>query len=85
MRGIGVCQSYACTYMYILNSLGIDCYFVPSDEMRHGWNIVRINGQLYHVDCTYDDPVSDRFGMASQSDGSLQLECAGYDMYKQCI
>ena len=65
MRGIGVCQSYACTYMYILNSLGIDCYFVPSDEMRHGWNIVRINGQLYHVDCTYDDPVSDRFGMAS--------------------
>ena len=65
MRGIGVCQSYACTYMYILNSLGIDCYFVPSDEMWHGWNIVRINGQLYHVDCTYDDPVSDRFGMAS--------------------
>ena len=65
MRGIGVCQSYACTYMYILNSLGIDCYFVPSDAMRHGWNIVRINGQLYHVDCTYDDPVSDRFGMAS--------------------
>ena len=46
------------TYMYILNSLGIDCYFVPSDEMRHGWNIVRINGQLYHVDCTYDDPAS---------------------------
>ena len=64
MRGIGVCQSYACTYMYILNSLGIDCYFVPSDEMWHGWNIVRIDGALYHVDCTWDDPVEDEFGMA---------------------
>ncbi len=85
MRGVGVCQSYACTYMYILNSIGIDCYFVPSDAMWHGWNIVRIDGALYHVDCTWDDPVADEFGMAIHdyfllSDSAIsQLEHSDWD------
>ena len=65
MSGVGVCQSYAFSYMYILNELGIEAHFVPSNSMNHAWNVVRINGKFYHVDCTYDDPLADRFGLAS--------------------
>lgn len=65
MRGIGVCQSYAFAYMYIMNALGIECHFVPSTEMGHAWNLIRVDGSYYHVDCTFDDPVTDRFGLAS--------------------
>ena len=65
MRGVGVCQSYSFAYMYIMNALGIECHFVPSTEMGHAWNLIRIDGSYYHVDCTFDDPVTDRFGLAS--------------------
>lgn len=85
MSGVGVCQSYAFSYMYILNELGIEAHFVPSDSMNHAWNVVRINGKFYHVDCTYDDPLTDRFGLASHdyfllSDNAItQKSHSGWD------
>lgn len=54
---IGVCQSYAYTYMYILRRLGMNCYYVISEVDNHGWNVVEIDGKWYHVDATYDDPI----------------------------
>ncbi len=54
---IGVCQSYAYTYMYILRRLGIQSYYVISLEDNHGWNVVEIDGKWYHVDTTNDDPI----------------------------
>ena len=59
---IGVCQSYAYAYKYILLRAGVDCVLVSSDEMQHMWNLVQIDGEWYHVDVTWDDPVWDRFG-----------------------
>lgn len=54
---IGVCQSYAYTYMYILHRLGMNAYYVISDTDCHAWNVVEIDGKWYHVDTTYDDPI----------------------------
>ena len=62
MNKIGVCQSYAYAYMYLLTLEGIECHVTTSDEMNHAWNIVKIDGQCYQVDITWDDPVYDLTG-----------------------
>lgn len=59
-----VCQGYALAYKYLLNQLGIECYMVNSDEMNHAWNLVKLDGQYYQVDVTWDDPVWDLVGRA---------------------
>lgn len=60
---IGVCQSYSFAYKYLLDiRCGIETQYAPSDEMGHVWNKILIDGEYYHVDVTWDDPVSDRLG-----------------------
>ncbi len=59
----GVCQAYAYGYRYIMNMLGMECYVTSSDEMNHAWNIIKVDGAYYHVDCTWDDPVKDQLGL----------------------
>ncbi len=57
-----VCQGYAETYLYLLREIGIDSYLCESSELNHAWNIVEIDGEEYHVDITWDDPVDDITG-----------------------
>ena len=54
---MGVCQSYAYTYMYMLRQVGVESHYVISDTDNHGWNVVKIDGNWYHVDVTHDDPI----------------------------
>ena len=60
--GKGVCQSYCYAYMYILTLEGMECHVTSSESMGHAWNILKIDGQYYHIDVTWDDPVRDRVG-----------------------
>ena len=53
----GVCQSYAYTFMYVMHRLGMNSYYVTSMTDEHGWNVVQIDGNWYHVDVTNDDPI----------------------------
>ncbi len=62
MNETGVCMAYSYGYKYIMNLLGIECHVTSSGGMGHGWNIVKIEDSYYHVDCTWDDPVNDKFG-----------------------
>ena len=62
VKGNGVCQGYAQAYRYLLGKVGINAIMVTSDEMVHAWNLVQIDGQWYHVDVTWDDPVPDAQG-----------------------
>ncbi len=64
---IAVCQGYALAYKYLMNEYGIECYIVTSDKMNHAWNIVKIGGELYQLDATWDDPTWDRFGLVSHA------------------
>jgi len=52
----GVCEGYQLYYMYLLNQLGIENDYIASVEMRHVWNRVKIDGEWYNVDLTWDDP-----------------------------
>ena len=56
--GKGVCQAYLQCFQAVMNELGIPCIPVISEEMKHGWNMVYLDGSWYHVDVTWDDPVS---------------------------
>jgi len=58
-----VCQGYASAYTLIMRDyLGIETHYIYSKEMNHAWNLIRLNGQYYHVDATWGDPQPDEPG-----------------------
>lgn len=65
LHGTGVCDSYARAYLMLCTAAGLECLYVSgtagTDEDtttwgNHGWNLVKLGGSWYHVDCTWDDP-----------------------------
>ncbi len=66
INGTGICGSYALAYRALLNKAGVECIYLASEQMNHAWNMVRLNGEWYHVDCCWDDPMPDRFGRAKR-------------------
>ncbi len=54
--GKGTCQGYTWTYMALLREMGIECEYVASDEIVHIWLRVKVDGEWYHSDVTWDDP-----------------------------
>ena len=52
---MGTCQGYTWTYMAIMRELSIECCYVASDTINHIWNMVKIDGEWYHCDLTWDD------------------------------
>ena len=58
----GVCQAYALAYTAILRELGMESVLAVSSDMGHAWNVVKVDGEWYHVDLVYDDPQPDRCG-----------------------
>ena len=60
LNGIAVCAGYALAFQYLAQSLGFDCIYVTGlgnegDAVRHGWNMVKLDGEWYNVDVTWDD------------------------------
>ncbi len=52
---IAICEGYTEAYMYLLTELGIPCGFCESSDLVHIWNIVKLEGETYNVDVTWDD------------------------------
>lgn len=67
VNGTGICGSYALAYRAILNAAGMECLYLSSAQMNHAWNMVKIDGKWYHVDCCWDDPVPDTYGQARRT------------------
>lgn len=63
--GTAVCSGYAAAYQDLLSRAGISSVCVISEKMNHGWNLVNIDGQWYHVDVTWDDMKPDVYGYVS--------------------
>lgn len=53
--GKAVCAGYMLAYAELLSRAGIENAYVSSSSMNHAWNLVKIDGQWYHVDVTWDD------------------------------
>ena len=58
--GIGVCEGYAKALKHLLDLLNIESMVVvgTSRGENHAWNLVKIDGDYYHIDPTWDDPVT---------------------------
>ncbi len=56
VNGQTVCAGYARAYQYLLQQLGIPCYYCTGySGENHAWNIVKLYGDYYNVDVTWDD------------------------------
>ncbi len=56
VNGQTVCAGYARAFQYILQQLGIPCYYCTGFAGEsHAWNIVMLDGEFYNVDTTWDD------------------------------
>ena len=51
----GVCDSYSKAYVALMTAAGLDCERVISFEINHAWNVVKMDGDWYQVDATWDD------------------------------
>jgi transglutaminase/protease-like cytokinesis protein 3 len=60
----GVCSSYTQAFQLFMELNGIESKIVlgQADGVSHSWNMVCLDGQWYHVDTTWDDPVPDEDG-----------------------
>lgn len=69
--GQGVCQAYTGLYTALCRELGLECGAVVSDTMHHTWNTVRVNGEWYHVDVTWDDTSGERYKYYMKNDAEM--------------
>ncbi len=60
--GETVCQGYALLTYEMLKRAGIDNRIAEGEAggELHTWNVVKLDGNWYHLDTTWDDPVQDR-------------------------
>ena len=58
-EGKAVCQGYSLLGYRMLNDIGIPTRIISSAQMNHSWNLVQVDGQWYHMDMTWDDPIPD--------------------------
>lgn len=56
IQGYGLCGGYADSMELFLEQMHIKSFKVASDN--HIWNAVNLNNKWYHLDLTWDDPVS---------------------------
>ncbi len=63
VEGLAVCEGYAEALQYLLLRSGIQSFIVTGASINpstgnsegHAWNLVRIDGEYYHTDLTWDD------------------------------
>lgn len=58
--GVGVCESYAKAMKYLLDGTNIESTIVigESNGENHAWNLVKIDDEYYHIDSTWNDPIT---------------------------
>ncbi len=64
-QGVGVCEGIAKTVKILCDTLGIWCIIAVSDanedkkiKYRHAWNVIKVGGNIYHLDATFDNTLS---------------------------
>jgi len=60
LNGKAVCAGYAKALQYLLQKCGVECAYVTGHILKeedggHAWNMVKIDGDYYYVDTTWDD------------------------------
>ena len=53
MEGEGVCVDFAEAVSLLMTLAGLECWMTGSST--HEWNIIKIDGEYYEIDCMWDD------------------------------
>lgn len=68
----GICKGYTSSFQLLMDVLGVECISVQGEAdgagegwEEHAWNMIRLDGEWYVVDCTWDDPLS--YGTVSEA------------------
>lgn len=84
-----VCEGYAKSFKYIMDSLNIPCILVggiatnnTSTTESHMWNYIQLDGNWYGIDVTWDDPVI--IGGSSKKSSRVRRDyfCKGASSFK---
>lgn len=54
-RGLGTCQAYERAYAQLLSATSIENTETRDTYDGHTWNAMKLDGEWYQVDCTWDD------------------------------
>lgn len=70
--GRSVCAGYARAFQYIMQELGVPCYYCTGYAgENHAWNIVKIDGVYQNVDVTWDDTEEPTYNYFNKTDREL--------------
>lgn len=70
--GDTVCAGYARAFQYLLQQLGIPCYYCTGySGEEHAWNIVKIDGAYYNADVTWDDTDPSTYDYFNKTDADF--------------
>lgn len=60
VKGSAVCDGYASAAQLLFSLCGIESINISGTSRGegHAWNMVKLDNQYYHIDTTWDDPVS---------------------------
>lgn len=84
VEGSSVCAGYARAFQYLMQQLGIPCYYCTGFAGEdHAWNIVKLEDSYYNVDVTWDDtetPTYDYFNKSDREFGPTHIR-TGLSVY----
>lgn len=70
VNGQTVCAGYARAFQYLLQQMGIPCYYCTGYAgENHAWNIIRLEDGFYNVDTTWDDVDGGNYDYFNKTDG----------------
>lgn len=69
VEGKSVCAGYARAYQYLMQRMGIPCYYCTGYAGQdHAWNIVALDDGYYNVDVTWDDTPGGEYDYFNKTD-----------------
>lgn len=80
VEGKGVCMSYAYVFRLLCDMSGVECAVVTGyldGNLPHAWNMVKLDGEWYEIDCTNNAVNSGVPYYLYQADSGL-AEASGY-------
>lgn len=61
-NGKAICLGYTLTYQLLCQMADVECIAIHAKANKgeeHGWNMIKLDDEWYHVDVTWDDPLPD--------------------------
>lgn len=82
VNGMSNCNGYSKGFKYVMDKLEIPSTIAVgecNDGVLHAWNILEFEGEYYHVDATWDDPVIEN---GNETSGHMYFCVDDDDIYR---